>query len=59
MIIEEVKDHVEMASGILSRMKPANDREGATVKAAMNGLDQGMKALVACQKLIRIADRSV
>ena len=56
--IEQVKDHVEAASGLLSRMKPADEREDATVKAAMEELSQGAKVLAARQKLIRIADRS-
>ena len=56
--IKGVKDHVDAASQILSKLKPADDREEATVKAAMEELDQGMKALLARQKLIRIADRS-
>ena len=56
--IEGVKDHVDAASQILSKLKPADDREEATVKAAMEELEQGRKALLARQKLIRIADRS-
>ena len=52
-----MKDHVDAESQILSKLKPADDREEATIKAAMEELDQGRKALLARQKLIRIADR--
>ena len=42
-----MKDHVDAASQILSKLKPANDREEATVKAAMEELDYGRKGLLA------------
>ena len=58
LFIEDIKDHVDEASKILSKLEPANNQEEETVKAAMEELDYGTKALVARQKLIHIADRS-
>ena len=55
---EEIKDYVEAASGLLSRMKPASEQDDATVKAAVEELSQGAKALAAQQNLICIVDRS-
>ena len=56
--IEEVKDYIKAASELFSRMKPANEWEEVTVKAAMKELSQGAKVLVTQQKLIRIVDCS-
>ena len=58
VFIEGVKDHVDGASQILSKLKAADDREEATVKPAMEELNQGRKVLLARQKLIHIEDRS-
>ena len=35
LFIEDVKDHVDAASRILSQLKPADDQGGATIKAAV------------------------
>ena len=42
---EELKDHIKVASRLLSRMKPADELEEATIKAAMEELSQGAKVL--------------
>ena len=43
---------MDAASQILSKLKPADNQEEATVKAAVEELDQGRKPLLAHQKLI-------
>ena len=56
--IEEIKDRVETASGLLVKIKPADERDTALMEAASEELEAGSKALLARQKLIRMADRS-
>ena len=56
--IEEIKERVETATDLLSKVKPASDRDAATLKAAAEELEEGTKALLTRQKLIKMADRS-
>ena len=56
--IEDVKDCVESASDLLAKVKLASTQESATIQAAKEELEAGIKALEARQKLIRIVDRS-
>ena len=57
VFIQEVKDHVETASGLLAKVRLSDKREAATIKVVIEELVQGMRALVAGQMLIRISDR--
>ena len=52
-----MKDHVDTATQILSKLKPADDREDLTVKAGMEELDEDRKGLQVRQKLTPIVDR--
>ena len=56
--IEEVKERVEAADDLLSKVKTASDRDNSTLKAASEELEAGTKALLMRQKHIRMADRS-
>ena len=54
---EVVRGHSEGTSRLLSKMKPANEGDEMTVKAAREELSQGVKMLVTRQKLIHIVDQ--
>ena len=56
--IEEVKERVETATDLLAKVKTDSDRDAATLKAASEELEAGMKALIMRQNHIRMADRS-
>ena len=56
--IEEVKDRVEEATELLSKVKPANAQDAANIQAARDELEAGTRAMITRQKLICIKDRS-
>ena len=49
---------MEAASGLLSKLKLASEQDTATIKVVKEELKEGMKVLLTCQKLMRIADHS-
>ena len=55
---DEIKDRIDTASSLVTQVKPTSQQDALTLLKAVEELQEGSKALVFRQKLIRLADRS-